>query len=63
MIEALRRATSDNSLHLVFQPIVSSSNHEVITNEALLRWKHPGLGQISPAEFIRDFPLEDFQGE
>ena len=52
MIEALRRATSDNSLHLVFQPIVSSSNHEVITNEALLRWNCPGIGPISPVEFI-----------
>ena len=48
----LRHATERQELSLVFQPIVSLQNARLLGFEALLRWRHPELGQISPAEFI-----------
>lgn len=43
---------SPDQLSLVFQPRLEVSSGRVITVEALLRWQHPVLGPISPAEFI-----------
>ncbi|MBB4954323.1 EAL domain-containing protein (putative c-di-GMP-specific phosphodiesterase class I) [Agrobacterium vitis] len=43
---------SDDQLHLVFQPRLSLGTGRVESAEALLRWNHPELGPISPAEFI-----------
>jgi diguanylate cyclase (GGDEF)-like protein len=37
---------------VVYQPVVDLSNGEIRGVEALLRWRHPDLGEISPAEFI-----------
>jgi len=48
----LRRALENGELSLVYQPQLSLSDNRIIGTEALLRWKHPVLGQISPAEFI-----------
>ncbi|KIL53073.1 putative bifunctional diguanylate cyclase/phosphodiesterase [Jeotgalibacillus campisalis] len=48
----LRRAISENQLSLVYQPKVHLITGEVTGVEALLRWNHPDLGWISPAEFI-----------
>jgi len=39
-------------LRLVFQPKVDLANGACIGAEALLRWAHPVLGDVSPAEFI-----------
>ena len=50
--QELRCAVSTNSLELHFQPLVDSSKGRVVCVEALLRWNHPTLGPISPAEFI-----------
>ncbi len=47
--EALRQ---DGQLTLVFQPRVDLTSGRCVGAEALLRWRHPDLGQISPAEFI-----------
>ena len=49
---ALRHALARNELYLHYQPQLSIDDGHVIGAEALLRWKHPELGQISPAEFI-----------
>jgi diguanylate cyclase (GGDEF)-like protein/PAS domain S-box-containing protein len=49
---ALRRALDRNQLELHFQPQVSLESRSVIGVEALLRWTHPDLGRVSPAEFI-----------
>lgn len=49
---ALSLALERNQLHLVFQPQVSLHTGAVVAVEALLRWNHPSLGSVSPAEFI-----------
>lgn len=48
----LHKALNNNELYLVYQPQVSLITGEVIGAEALIRWKHPELGNISPIEFI-----------
>ncbi|WP_085811422.1 bifunctional diguanylate cyclase/phosphodiesterase [Sphingomonas sp. TZW2008] len=48
----LRVAIANDELHLVYQPIVSVDSRRIVGCEALLRWHHPKLGQISPADFI-----------
>ena len=49
---ALHGAMANNELDLFYQPQVCISNGALVGFEALLRWKHPTLGWISPAEFI-----------
>ncbi|MFN3882726.1 MAG: putative bifunctional diguanylate cyclase/phosphodiesterase [Nitrincola lacisaponensis] len=48
----LRRALPEQQLFLEYQPIVSLADDELSKVEALIRWQHPELGLISPAEFI-----------
>jgi diguanylate cyclase (GGDEF)-like protein len=48
----LRGALESNQFHLVFQPQVRLDTAELTGFEALLRWRHPARGFISPAEFI-----------
>lgn len=49
---ALRHATSDDSLRLVYQPIVDARTGRVMALEALLRWRSATLGEVRPDEFI-----------
>jgi diguanylate cyclase (GGDEF)-like protein len=49
---ALREALQNKELYLHYQPQVDMKTQQVIGVEALIRWQHPVLGQISPAEFI-----------
>ncbi len=49
---ALRRAVADEALSLHFQPIVALADRSIVGAEALLRWKHPERGWISPEQFI-----------
>ncbi len=63
---ALRLAMLENQLSLMFQPIIDLGDGAVVGFEALLRWKHPTLGQVSPARFIpiaEDLGLMDTIGE
>jgi diguanylate cyclase (GGDEF)-like protein len=48
----LRQAISDGSLETFYQPVLNIEDGEVSSCEALLRWRHPERGMISPAEFI-----------
>jgi diguanylate cyclase (GGDEF)-like protein/PAS domain S-box-containing protein len=53
MIETcLRKSLGTDQLSLVYQPIVNLDSGRRDSVEALLRWKHPDLGQVSPAEFV-----------
>jgi diguanylate cyclase (GGDEF)-like protein/PAS domain S-box-containing protein len=45
------RALEEQQFQLYYQPIVDQNFH-IVGAEALLRWKHPELGDISPGEFI-----------
>ena len=48
----LRSALKHGEFYVAYQPIVSTSDFEVVGFEALLRWDHPTRGAISPSEFI-----------
>jgi EAL domain-containing protein (putative c-di-GMP-specific phosphodiesterase class I) len=49
----LRRAFTDNELELYFQPQIRLTDDAVVGAEALLRWRHPERGVISPPAFIQ----------
>ena len=49
---SLRKAIDNNELVLYYQPQVSIIGGQIVGMEALLRWKHPLKGFISPTSFI-----------
>lgn len=48
----LRFALEKGQMQVVFQPIVDTQTGVTVCCEALLRWNHPTMGSISPADFI-----------
>lgn len=48
----LRKAIAEKEFTLAYQPIVAMDTGSVEGFEALIRWKHPRRGFISPGEFI-----------
>ncbi|MEV8633415.1 EAL domain-containing protein [Streptosporangium sp. NPDC051023] len=48
----LRRALDDSELRLHYQPKLDLATGQVRGVEALLRWRHPERGMISPGEFV-----------
>lgn len=59
MEHALRHALSNDELSLHYQPQISLSTGLITGVEALLRWRHPKLGNVPPAQFI---PLAEETG-
>lgn len=57
---AMRRAMESHQFFLDYQPQLSVDGSQVVGVEALLRWRHPELGLVSPAEFI---PLAESSGQ
>jgi EAL domain-containing protein (putative c-di-GMP-specific phosphodiesterase class I) len=43
---------AEDQLYMVYQPRVALASGECVGAEALIRWRHPTFGDISPAEFI-----------
>ena len=48
----LEGAAARGELHLAVQPVVLLSEQRVGAFECLLRWRHPELGEVPPAEFL-----------
>lgn len=59
MEHALRHAIANGEMELHYQPQVSLTTGAITGMEALLRWTHPRMGKISPAQFI---PLAEETG-
>lgn len=52
MVNDLRGALARQEFLLVYQPIVELATQRVTKAEALLRWKHPLRGLVSPGDFV-----------
>ena len=50
--QGLRRAIARDEFELAFQPLIDLAAGRVTGAEALLRWRHPELGLVSPARFV-----------
>ncbi|WP_187290068.1 sensor domain-containing diguanylate cyclase [Chromohalobacter israelensis] len=52
LINSLPEALEDRQLYLMVQPKINMRSGEVVGLEALLRWRHPEFGELSPMEFV-----------
>ena len=48
----LRQAVGRGELELLFQPLVCNATRAIIGAEALLRWRHPEQGLLTPDQFL-----------
>ena len=56
----LRTANYDQEFHLLYQPQVDANDRSLLGAEALLRWRHPSLGDVPPHKFI---PIAEHTGQ
>ncbi|RJS93233.1 bifunctional diguanylate cyclase/phosphodiesterase [Salinisphaera sp. Q1T1-3] len=59
MLQDLRDAIALEEFVLYYQPFIASDSGDVTGYEALIRWRHPERGMVSPADFI---PLAEESG-
>lgn len=59
IVQSLRDSTWQDQLECVYQPQIALGSRRIIGVETLVRWPHPILGHISPAEFI---PIAEDEG-
>jgi len=59
LVEELKQALHQNELFLVYQPRIDVATRQVVGAEALVRWRHPRYGVLSPESFL---PLADDTG-
>jgi len=60
LLKDLGAAVRNEQLDLLYQPVVDYGGQTIIGVEALCRWRHPRLGDISPATFI---PMAERSGD
>lgn len=60
IIDLMEQALSENQFSVFLQPKHNVKTTEIAGAEALVRWKHPDLGFISPGEFIPVFEKNGF---
>jgi EAL domain-containing protein (putative c-di-GMP-specific phosphodiesterase class I)/uncharacterized membrane protein (DUF485 family) len=48
----LRHAMKQGDVVLYYQPVAEAVSGKIVSMEALVRWQHPGLGTVLPAEFV-----------
>ena len=59
LAEELERAVERNEFGLEYQPIIDLGSGSIAAVEALLRWRHPLMGTIAPADYL---PLAEETG-
>ncbi len=59
VLAGLRQGLANNELRVEFQPKIKLGSGDVAGFEALVRWRHPELGAVSPVEFV---PLAEASG-
>ncbi|HEY8025065.1 MAG TPA: EAL domain-containing protein, partial [Burkholderiaceae bacterium] len=59
MEAAMFDAVRNGEFRLFYQPILDAHTRKIVGFEALMRWMHPELGSISPAQFI---PMAEANG-
>jgi diguanylate cyclase (GGDEF)-like protein/PAS domain S-box-containing protein len=52
LVRDLPTALEQEQFHVVYQPVVGVAERRILGMEALVRWDHPVLGTVPPAEFI-----------
>ena len=60
IINQMQNALNNHEFYIVIQPIVDAITRKVVAGEALVRWKHPQKGIISPGVFIPVFEKNGF---
>jgi len=55
----LKKALEYDQLMVFYQPFISLADRKIVGAEALVRWQHPDLGMVTPAQFI---PLAEETG-
>ena len=63
LMSDLGKAIRENQLTLYYQPKIDLKTQKVVGVEALLRWIHPTMGFVSPAEFIPIAEMTDIINE
>lgn len=56
-MKSIRHGLEHNQFELYFQPKINLSTKQLVGAEALIRWRHPKHGLLSPVEFLR--PIEN----
>ncbi|MBD0379959.1 bifunctional diguanylate cyclase/phosphodiesterase [Paenibacillus sedimenti] len=65
LVSDLRKAIAEDELEVYYQPLIDLKTQHVIGSEALVRWMHKELGQVSPSVFIpiaEEYGLIDILG-
>lgn len=52
LVTQFRQAIDAGHIHVEYQPKVSLPSRQVVGAEALVRWRHPEFGPVSPDEFV-----------